>query len=137
MVAQDGGKTGEVGFGDVLGLEADKDGDLLGILLLDTVRFVQKGLKLCPEIVGRQASLGRDTRYQSRTGWAQKETHHLFGIEIIRAIARDMLCEPVCLETLTDRFEHDLLECSGGVLAELARMGMVTVWHDHSTLGTR
>ena len=62
----------------------------------------------------------------------QKETHHLFGIEIVRAIARDMLCEPVCLETLTNRLEYDLLECSGGVLAELARMGMMTVWHVQS-----
>lgn len=54
----------------------------------------------------------------------------LFGVQIFRTIARDMLCEAVCFKSLPNRFENDLFQCALRMFAELTRVRMMAVRHD-------
>ena len=50
------------------------------------------------------------------------DTTHLFWIEILEPVPRDMFGEAVHFETLADGFENDIFEGSLGVPAELTGM---------------
>jgi hypothetical protein len=63
---------------------------------------------------------------------------HLFGIQVLLAVPRDMLRESKGGEALPDRFTDDFGERAFGVAAELARVTMVADRHgEDCTLAAR
>lgn len=54
-------------------------------------------------------------------------SRNLFGVEIVQAIARDMLSEAISMEALSYCFNDNFFEGTGCMFAELARMRVMTM----------